>query len=112
MMSENCIFCRIAEGKFNTEFLYSDEKVVAFRDVNPQAPFHILIIPRDHYNSVKDVKNADLLGHMFSVGNQVARENDIESFRYVINTGEEAGQTVFHLHLHLLGGRAMSWPPG
>lgn len=112
MNRDNCIFCQIAGGKFKTEFIYTDEKTVAFRDLNPQAPFHILIIPRDHFDSIKDVRSKELIGHLFFVGNLVAKKRGVEDFRYVINTGEEAGQSVFHLHLHLLGGRSMKWPPG
>lgn len=112
MKTEKCIFCKIAGGEFDTEFLYSDERAVVFRDLNPQAPFHILIIPKEHFRSIKEVKDKELIGHLFSVGNIVAEENGVKDFRYVINTGEDAGQTVFHLHLHLLGGRSMQWPPG
>lgn len=108
----DCIFCKIGSGEIPSEFLYEDEKVVAFRDIDPQAPFHILIIPREHFTSIKDVKDESLTGHMFAIGNRIAEENNIDNFRYVINTGEEAGQTVFHLHLHLIGGRRMTWPPG
>ncbi len=107
-----CIFCKIGSGEIPVEFLYEDETVVVFKDVNPQSPFHILVIPREHYKSIKEVEDRDLIGKLFVVGNKIAKDNMIESFRYIINTGEEAGQTVFHLHLHLLGGRKMGWPPG
>ncbi len=108
----NCLFCKIANDGHNQNFLFEDERVVAFKDINPQAPFHILIIPRQHYTSIMDVGQEDLIGHLFTVGNMVAKKLGIDSFRYVINTGREAGQSVFHLHLHLLGGRYMGWPPG
>ena len=107
-----CVFCQIASGSLNTEFVYEDEQVVAFRDINPQAPHHILIIPRRHYTSIKDMHQEDLIGHLFTAGNKVAEKLGIQSYRYVINTGREAGQSVFHLHLHLLGGRLLYWPPG
>lgn len=109
---DDCLFCKISSGEIPSELLYKDEKVVAFRDINPQGPFHVLIIPRDHYTSIKDVNDESLIGHLFSIGNRIARENNIDNFRYIINTGEEAGQTVFHVHLHLIGGRRMTWPPG
>lgn len=109
---EDCIFCKIASGEFNTEFLYEDDQVVAFKDIEPQAPVHVLIIPRKHYPTIKDVENRELIGHLFSAGKEVARKLGIDHYRYVINNGKEAGQAVFHLHLHLLGGRQMNWPPG
>ena len=109
---DNCVFCDIINEGVNRNFLYEDERVVAFRDINPQAPFHILIIPRQHYISIKEVYQEELIGHLFTVGNRLAEELGVDSFRYVINTGREAGQSVFHLHLHLLGGRHLGWPPG
>ncbi len=108
----DCLFCKISSGEIKSEFLFEDDKVVVFRDIDPQGPFHILIIPKEHYTSIKDVKDESLIGHMFYAGNRVAEENNVENFRYIINTGEEAGQTVFHVHLHLIGGRKMTWPPG
>lgn len=107
-----CIFCKIVNGEIKSEFLYEDEEVVAFYDVNPQAPVHCLIIPRTHCRSIKEVSDENLVGKLFIVGNEVAKKLGLNNFRYVINTGEEAGQSVFHLHLHLLGGRVMNWPPG
>ena len=109
---DDCIFCKISSGEIPSEFIYEDEKVAAFRDLYPQGPFHILIIPKEHFASIKDMKDESLIGHLFKIGNKIASENKIENFRYVINTGEEAGQTVFHVHLHLIGGRKMTWPPG
>ncbi|MEN8221700.1 MAG: histidine triad nucleotide-binding protein [Acidobacteriota bacterium] len=108
----DCLFCKISSGEIPTEFLYEDDKVVAFRDIDPQGPFHILVIPKEHFTSIKDIKDESLIGHLFKTGNRIAAENKIENFRYIINTGEEAGQTVFHVHLHLIGGRRMTWPPG
>lgn len=108
----DCIFCKIIAGEIPSEFVYEDDRVVAFRDIEPQGPFHFLIIPREHFISIKEMKDESLVGHLFKAGNRIADENNIEDFRYIINTGEEAGQTVFHVHLHLIGGRKMTWPPG
>jgi len=109
---DNCVFCKIISSKIQTDLLYEDDKVIAFKDISPQAPFHILIIPKYHYSSIKDVNDESLIAHLFTIGNKLAREKNIDNFRYIVNTGEEAGQTVFHLHLHLMGGRVMNWPPG
>jgi len=111
-----CLFCRIAAREIPTKLVYEDEQVVAFDDINPQAPVHVLIIPRKHFVSAADAQQADatLLGHLMLVGNRLAREKGVadSGYRFVINTGQHGGQSVFHLHLHLLGGRAMHWPPG
>ena len=108
----DCIFCKIANGATGGDLVHEHDQVVAFRDINPQAPVHIQIIPRGHFASIKEMDDERLMGHLFAVGNSVAKKLGIESFRYVINTGKEAGQAVFHVHLHLLGGRTMTWPPG
>lgn len=108
----DCVFCKIASGAFNTEFLFEDDRVVAFKDLNPQAPHHALIIPKEHHASVKEVEDEALIGHMFTAAKKVAEKLGLNDYRLVINTGAQAGQTVFHIHLHLLGGRAMGWPPG
>ncbi len=111
-----CMFCRIAERKVPSEIVYEDDQIVAFHDINPQAPIHILIIPRRHVMSLEELKEADapLLGHMMLIGAKIARDRDVgdSGYRIVFNTGMHGGQTVFHVHLHLLGGRSMSWPPG
>ena len=107
-----CIFCEIAAGRMSANILYQDETVVAFKDINPQAPTHVLIIPKQHYESIREVQDEALIGHLFTVANKVAADLGVASFRYVINPGSQAGQTVFHLHLHLMGGRYMAWPPG
>lgn len=112
MSENNCIFCKIAKGEFNTEFLFEDERVVAFKDIVPQAPVHVLIIPREHFVSIKDVDDEVLVGRLFTAAETVAEKMGITDYRFVINTGPKAGQTVFHLHLHLLAGRTMRWPPG
>ena len=112
----DCLFCRIASGEVPGRLLYQDDRVVAFRDINPQAPIHILVIPRRHIASLAEAQAEDegLMGHLLLTGAQVARQAGIanDGYRTVINTGELAGQTVFHIHVHILGGRAMRWPPG
>ncbi len=113
---EDCLFCKIVEGEMDTEFVYEDEKVVVFKDINPQAPVHLLIVPRKHIATLTDLKEEDfsLVGHVYKVANQLAEEKGIagEGFRIVSNCREKGGQTVFHIHFHLLGGRNMQWPPG
>ena len=113
-MSEETIFNLILKGDIPCDEVYSDEQCLAFRDVNPQAPVHILIIPRKAIKSLREVKtrDAEILGHLLLVAGKVARKEGLESWRTVINTGTEAGQTVFHLHLHIIGGRSLNWPPG
>lgn len=113
---EECLFCKIADGSISADKAYEDEDVVAFHDVNPQAPVHILVIPRKHITSVNEIAEMDnsVLNRMFVVLRDLAIENKIDGdgYRTVINTGLKAGQSVDHLHMHLLGGRSMSWPPG
>jgi histidine triad (HIT) family protein len=117
-MSEdnNCLFCRIIAGEIPGEFVHKDERCVVIKDINPQAPTHALVIPREHLQSLDDASQRDeaLLGHLLRVAARVANEQGhAESgYRAVINTGAGAGQSVFHLHVHLLGGRPMHWPPG
>ncbi len=109
---ESCIFCKIASGVFNTSFIYHDDQVVAFSDINPQAPVHVLIIPKAHIPSIRDLTDEALPGRLFKAAREIVKKLDLQDFRLVMNTGEKAGQSVFHLHIHLLGGRPMSWPPG
>ena len=113
-MAEPCIFCRIARGEIHAQMVANNKEVVAFRDLNPQAPVHILIIPRKHIGSLDDTADSYLLGQMMSLAAAIARQEKIakSGYRVVINTGKDGGQTVDHLHLHLLGGRPMTWPPG
>jgi len=115
-MASECLFCRIAGGEIPSDRVYQNEHVYAFHDINPVAPTHILIIPRKHLASMRDISEEDeaLLGRLLLCGRRLAAEQglDEDGFRVVINTGEQAGQSVFHVHLHLLGGRAFSWPPG
>lgn len=107
-----CAFCRIAGSGSNANFLFEDDRVVAFKDINPQAPTHVLVIPKHHYESIKDITDEGLIGHLFTAAKEVAKMQGLTDYRLVINTGPQAGQSVFHLHLHLLGGRIMYWPPG
>lgn len=109
-----CIFCRIATKEIPVEPLYEDEAFLAFRDMDPQAPVHALVIPKAHFDTLLDVPDADLLGRLLLAAGETARRLhlDQEGFRTVINTRDNGGQTVYHLHVHLLGGRFLSWPPG
>jgi histidine triad (HIT) family protein len=111
-----CLFCRIASGEVPSKQVHSDDAVVAFHDISPRAPTHILLIPRDHIPSAAELTDdhAPIMGHLFAVAAQVARDQGVADtgYRIVVNTGRGAGQTVDHLHLHLMGGRSMTWPPG
>ena len=111
-----CIFCQVATHETHSKILYEDEQCVVFQDINPKAPVHVLVIPRKHITSLNEAQEEDkaLLGHMLMVAGRMAREQGIDGtgYRTVINTNAEAGQTVFHLHIHILGGRILHWPPG
>lgn len=110
----DCLFCKIAGGEIKASLVAQDDEVVAFRDINPQAPTHILVIPRAHVATLNDVADAGLLGRLLLKARDIARSERLaeRGYRVVINTNAEAGQSVFHVHAHLLGGRAMAWPPG
>ena len=111
----DCLFCRILSGEIPSKKVYEDERAYAFEDINPQAPTHILIIPKKHLAGLKEAgpDDSELLGYCQLVAARIARERKIEDgYRTVFNVGPRAGQSVFHLHLHLLGGRNLSWPPG
>lgn len=113
----DCIFCKIANGEIKSQLVYEDETVAAFRDLNPQAPEHILIVPKKHVAKIIDFTKEDknLVAHIFvDVVPEIAKKIGVDEsgFRIVVNTGEDGGQTVNHLHVHLLGGRKMTWPPG
>lgn len=112
----DCIFCKIGRKEIPSRIAYEDRQVVAFEDVNPQAPTHTLIIPKEHFATLNDISQQEeaLLGHMMLVATRLAREKGLEEdgFRCVMNCQEGAGQSVFHIHLHLLGGRRFTWPPG
>ena len=111
----DCIFCKIANKEIESDIVYEDDQAVAFNDMNPQAPMHILIIPKKHIVGVAEAQkeDAELIGHLQLVAAKLAREKGIsDGYRVVINSGPLAGQSVMHLHYHLLGGRLLSWPPG
>ena len=112
----NCIFCKIAEGDLPSRKVYEDEEVVAFHDVNPQAPVHVLVIPKKHIARLSDMNEGDvsLMGKLMLTAKKVAEELNIhdDGFRLVINNGANAHQTVFHVHVHVMGGRRFTWPPG
>jgi histidine triad (HIT) family protein len=110
----DCLFCRIAAGEIPSDRVYEDDSVVVFRDINPQAPTHVLAISRRHIPSAANLTDADgdLLAALFGALRHVAEEGGLRGYRIVTNVGAESGQSVFHLHFHLLGGRRMSWPPG
>lgn len=113
---EDCIFCKIANGQIPTDYIYEDDKVVAFKDLNPAAPIHILIIPKAHIASALclDDENSAVVSHIFTVAGKIARDMgfDKDGFRIVNNCGKNGGQTVGHLHFHVLAGRNLGWPPG
>lgn len=115
-MTSQCLFCRIASGEIPSTRVYADEDVYAFRDINPAAPQHILVIPRKHITGLNDVGDDDqaLMGKLLLTARKIARDEGFaeDGFRTVINTGEFGGQTVFHLHVHVLSGRHLGWPPG
>jgi len=110
----DCLFCRIAAGEIPSDVVFQDETVVVFRDINPKAPTHVLAIPRRHLASAADLTDADgdLLAALFSALRHVANEAGLKAYRILSNVGPEAGQSVLHLHFHMLGGRTMTWPPG
>ena len=114
--NDRCLFCRIASGEITAKKVHEDADVVAFEDINPQAPTHVLVVPRKHIPSLDDLTDADaqVVGTVLTRAAQIARNLRIESdgYRLVINNGEAAGQTVFHIHFHILGGRNFGWPPG
>lgn len=117
MAEEGCTFCSIVTGDLPSEVVYRDDDVIGIKDINPQAPVHVLLIPRDHnLESLNDASKLDLklLGHLLYTAAKVANQMDIaeSGYRVVINTGDVAGQSVAHLHVHVLGGRQLSWPPG
>jgi len=121
MQEKDCIFCKIVRGEVPSKRVYEDEQVYAFHDINPVAPVHILIVPKKHITGIQTLEREDecLVGHMFYVARKIAEELGIapdenlnKGYRLVFNVGKDAGQSVFHLHLHLIGGRKMEWPPG
>ena len=113
---EDCIFCKIVNKDIPSELIFEDEQIVAFNDINPQAPIHILIIPKEHFASLNDIpdEKKELLSHILLRARQIAQNIGIKEkgYRIVLNTARDSGQEVFHIHFHLLGGRRMTWPPG
>ena len=116
MSEATCLFCKINKNEIPADVVHQDELCIVIRDINPQAPSHVLVIPREHIESLDDAsqRNEPLLGHLLRVGARVANDlgNAEDGYRSVINTGAGAGQSVFHLHVHVLAGRRMNWPPG
>jgi histidine triad (HIT) family protein len=111
----SCLFCKIASGEIPSSAIYQDESVYAFADISPKAPVHVLIVPREHIASLAEAtaEHSALLGHLMGVAAEIARSKGLaKGYRVVVNTGDDGGQTVDHLHLHLLGARQMTWPPG
>jgi histidine triad (HIT) family protein len=112
----DCLFCKMATGEIKADVVYENDDVLAFRDISPQAPTHVLVIPKRHISTINELTNDDaaLVGKLFLAAKQVAQQDGIaeQGFRTVMNCNALAGQSVFHVHLHLLGGRAMHWPPG
>ena len=111
----DCLFCKIAAGDIPCAKVFEDDILLAFKDIDPQAPFHVLIIPKEHIASAAEItaQNSGIVAHIFEVAAQIAKENHLDKgFRLVTNCGEEGGQTVGHLHFHLLAGRTLGWPPG
>ncbi len=113
---EDCIFCKIINKEIPASVVYEDERMIAFDDINPQAPVHVLLIPKKHYPSLNEIPEdkKDMLSHLLLKAREIAREKEIgeRGYRIVLNTARESGQDVLHIHFHLLGGRQMSWPPG
>lgn len=116
MSRQDCLFCRILDGEIPAEVIYESAAAIAFRDINPQAPTHVLIIPRRHISTINELEDGDeeIVGQLFLVAKNVARQEGLadDGYRVVMNCGEGAGQSVFHIHLHLFGGRILNWPPG
>ena len=111
----DCVFCKIAAGEIPSKKAYEDDRILAFYDLDPQAPVHILLIPKEHIESAADIteENSASVAHIFAVAAKLAKELDlVQGWRVVTNVGKDGGQTVMHMHFHLLGGRSMAWPPG
>ena len=115
-MKENCLFCKIIRGEIESKIIFENQSVLAFNDINPQAPIHILIIPKVHISTLNDIQSSqiELVGEMVKVSTLIAKDLKIakNGYRTIFNCNQDAGQTVFHIHLHLLGGRTLNWPPG
>ena len=109
-----CVFCEIIAGNIPSTKVYEDDMILAFKDINPVAPVHVIVVPKEHIESANDVngENSKYVAHIFEKMPEIAKSQGISSYRIINNCGEDAGQTVKHLHFHLLGGRSMAWPPG
>ncbi len=116
MSEKDCLFCKIVDGEVPADIVYENDSLIAFRDINPKAPTHILLIPRRHIATMNDLQESDipLAGELFTTAAKIAADEGLaeDGYRTVMNCNEAAGQSVFHIHLHLLGGRPMAWPPG
>ncbi len=109
----NCLFCKIGSGKISSTFVHEDKNCFAIRDITPQAPHHLLVIPKKHYKNIALLDDKLLMGELFQQAALIAKKENLENgFRLVVNTGADGGQSVGHLHIHVLGGRSMQWPPG
>ncbi len=112
----DCLFCKMVKGEIKPDIVYEDEEILAFRDISPQAPVHILVIPKQHIPTLNDLEkdHAELIGKLFLVASKVAEKEGVAQtgYRTIINCNRDAGQEVFHIHLHMIGGRSMKWPPG
>ena len=115
-MSDDCLFCKILAGEIPADIVFESDSVIGFRDISPQAPTHVLVIPRRHISTINDLEEGDreLVGELYLAAKQIASDEDLSEagYRVVMNCNEGAGQSVFHIHLHLLGGRGLGWPPG
>jgi histidine triad (HIT) family protein len=113
-MPDDCLFCRIVRKEIPAKLVFENEHCIAFRDINPQAPVHVLVVPRRHVASLNESADAAMLGELFLAAARIAKAEGVaeSGYRTVINTNADAGQTVFHIHLHVLGGRSLAWPPG
>ena len=109
---ENCLFCKIIKGEIPSNKVYEDETTYAFYDISPQAPTHILVIPKIHVSSLNELEDVSVMSDIYNAVRNIVQELGIKEYRTVINTGADAGQTVFHIHLHILAGRPLLWPPG
>lgn len=103
----DCIFCKIINGDFNTDFVYEDEDFVVFKDISPKAPVHLLVVPKKHYSSLVEIDDSNVLSGLLETVKKVCKKENIESFRTVINTGKDSGQEVFHIHVHILAGKKL-----
>lgn len=110
----DCLFCKIASGQIPARVVFQDDRVMAFEDINPQAPVHIIIMPKRHISTVMDIADSDIdiMGYTYIVASKIAADLSINGFRLVINCGKDAGQEILHIHIHMLGGREFGWPPG